>query len=103
MSISTDIANTDALYKKIAWRLMPFLFFGYVAAYIDRMNVSFAKLQMAGDLGFSDTVYGMGAGIFFVGYFFFEVPSNILLHKIGARIWLTRIMLMWGIIQYCYR
>jgi sugar phosphate permease len=99
MPIATDTTNTNTLYKKIAWRLMPFLFFGYVAAYIDRMNVSFAKLQMAGDLGFSDTVYGMGAGIFFVGYFFFEVPSNIMLHKIGARIWLTRIMLMWGVIS----
>lgn len=99
MPISSDIADSDALYKKIAWRVMPFLFFGYVAAYIDRMNVSFAKLQMSGDLGFSDTVYGLGAGIFFVGYFFFEVPSNIMLHKIGARIWLTRIMLMWGLIS----
>jgi sugar phosphate permease len=93
---TTDI---DALYQKIAWRLMPFLFFGYVIAYVDRMNVSFAKLQMAGDLGFSDTVYGFGAGIFFVGYFFCEVPSNIMLHKIGARIWLTRIMIMWGLIS----
>jgi MFS family permease len=99
MPISSDPINTDALYKKIAWRLMPFLFLGYVVAYIDRMNVSFAKLQMAGDLGFSDTVYGFGAGIFFLGYFFFEVPSNIILHKIGARIWLTRIMLMWGLIS----
>jgi sugar phosphate permease len=99
MSISLNTTDTDALYRKIAWRLMPFLFFGYVAAYIDRMNVSFAKLQMAGDLGFSDTVYGLGAGIFFVGYFFFEVPSNIMLHKMGARIWLTRIMLMWGVIS----
>jgi MFS family permease len=89
----------DALYKKIAYRLMPFLFLGFVVAYIDRMNVSFAKLQMAGDLGFSDTVYGFGAGIFFVGYFFFEVPSNLMLHKIGARIWLTRIMIMWGCIS----
>lgn len=99
MSISSYTPHIDTLYRKIAWRLMPFLFFGYVAAYIDRMNVSFAKLQMAGDLGFSDTVYGLGAGIFFVGYFFFEVPSNIMLHKIGARIWLTRIMLMWGVIS----
>jgi MFS family permease len=92
-------AIDQALYQKIARRLLPFLFAGYVVAYIDRMNVSFAKLQMAADLGFSDTVYGLGAGVFFVGYFLFEVPSNIMLHKIGARIWLTRIMLLWGVIS----
>lgn len=85
-----------AVYRRVARRLMPILFAGYVAAYLDRVNVGFAKLQMMSDLGFSDTVYGLGAGIFFLGYFAFEVPSNVLLHRLGARIWIARIMLTWA-------
>ena len=69
---------------------MPILVIGYIIAYIDRVNVSFAKLQMLGDLKFSDSVYGVGAGIFFLGYFAFEIPSNIMLHKVGARVWICR-------------
>ncbi len=88
-----------ATYKKIAWRLIPFLFLLYILAYLDRVNVGFAKLQMATDLSFSDTVYGAGAGIFFLGYFLFEVPSNVILQKVGAKIWIARIMIMWGIIS----
>jgi MFS family permease len=89
----------DSLYRKIAWRIMPILVIGYIIAYIDRVNVSFAKLQMLGDLKFSDSVYGVGAGIFFLGYFAFEVPSNILLHKVGARVWICRVIVTWGIIS----
>jgi len=71
----------------------------YVVAYLDRVNVGFARLQMLGDLGFSDTVYGFGAGMFFIGYFTFEVPSNIILHRVGARTWIARIMITWGIVS----
>ncbi len=88
----------DHTFKKVAWRLVPFLFLCYVAAYLDRVNVGFAKLQMLDDLQFSSTVYGLGAGIFFIGYVLFEVPSNIILHKVGARLWIARIMLTWGVI-----
>lgn len=87
------------VYAKVTWRLIPFLFLCYVAAYLDRVNVGFAKLQMLGDLQFSETVYGLGAGIFFIGYFLFEVPSNIILHKVGARVWIARVMLTWAIIS----
>ena len=86
-------------YAKVAWRLIPFLFFCYLCAYLDRINVSFAKLQMLQDLGMSDAVYGLGAGIFFVGYLMFEVPSNLILLKVGARRWIARIMVTWGVIS----
>jgi D-galactonate transporter len=88
-----------ATYAKVTWRLLPFLFICYVAAYLDRVNVGFAKLQMLNDLQFSETVYGLGAGIFFIGYFFFEVPSNIIMHKVGARVWIGRIMITWAILS----
>ncbi len=91
----------DAAYAKLTWRLLPILFICYVAAYLDRVNVGFAKLQMLNDLHFSEAVYGLGAGIFFVGYFLFEVPSNLLLHKFGARRWIARIMITWGIVSGC--
>jgi D-galactonate transporter len=86
-------------YRRVAWRLVPLLFAGYVVAYLNRVNIGFAKLEMMGELGFSDTMYGLGAGIFFVGYFLFEVPSNLLLHKFGARLWIARIMITWGVIS----
>lgn len=89
----------SATYTKVAWRLLPFLFLCYVCAYLDRINVAFAKLQMSQDLGFSDAVYGLGAGIFFVGYLAFEVPSNLILLKVGARRWIARIMVTWGLIS----
>lgn len=92
-------ALEESVYRKVAWRLIPFLFLCYVVAYLDRVNVGFAKLQMLNDLKFSETVYGIGAGIFFIGYFLFEVPSNIILHKTGARVWIARIMISWGIIS----
>ncbi|WP_186067784.1 MFS transporter [Burkholderia gladioli] len=88
-----------ATYAKVARRLIPFLMLCYLGAYLDRVNVGFAKLQMLNDLRFSETVYGMGAGIFFLGYFLFEVPSNLILHRVGARRWLARIMLTWAVIS----
>ena len=91
--------SEDALYRKVSWRIIPLLLLCFVVAYLDRVNVGFVKQQMERDLGFSDTVYGLGAGIFFIGYFLFEVPSNIILHKYGARRWLGRIMISWGIVS----
>lgn len=91
-----------ATFRKIAWRIIPLLFLGYIVAFLDRVNVGFAKLQMAADLDFSDAVYGFGAGVFFIGYFVFEVPSNLILRKVGARIWMARIMITWGIISSCF-
>jgi len=67
-----------AVYRKVAWRIIPFLFLCYIVAFLDRVNVGYAKLQMAADLKFSDEIYGLGAGMFFIGYFFFEVPSNLI-------------------------
>jgi D-galactonate transporter len=97
--VADQAAIERALYRKVSWRLLPFLFLLFVVAYLDRVNISFAKLQMNNDLGFSDTVYGLGAGIFFLGYFFFEVPSNLILHRVGAKIWLARIIILWGFIS----
>ena len=94
-------STADVLYRKIARRILPILLLAYIIAYIDRVNVSFAKLQMLGDLKFSESVYGLGAGIFFLGYFLFEVPSNIILHKVGARVWICRVLVTWGIISGC--
>lgn len=95
---STQFPATDsALVSKISWRLLPFLLTCYTLAYLDRINIGFAKLQMQGDLGFSDAVYGLAAGIFFLGYALFEVPSNLLLPKIGASRTISRIMILWGL------
>ena len=99
MPVHHTSAAEDATYLKVTWRLIPLLLICYIVAYLDRVNVGFAKLQMAGELGFSDAVYGLGAGMFFIGYFFFEVPSNIILHRVGARSWIARIMVTWGIIS----
>jgi MFS transporter, ACS family, tartrate transporter len=92
-----------ATLRKVSFRLIPLLFFCYVIAYIDRINVGFAKLHLEGALGVSGPdfakVFGTGAGIFFIGYFIFEVPSNLILHRVGARIWIARIMILWGIVS----
>ena len=88
-------------YHKVDMRLIPFLSLCFFLAYLDRLNVGFAKLQMLKDLSMSDAVFAAGAGIFFIGYFFFEVPSNVLLKKFGARVWIARIMISWGIISAC--
>ena len=91
----------SAIYKKIDLRILPFLLLCYLIAYLDRVNIGFAKLHMQSDLGLSDVAYGLGAGIFFIGYAIFEVPSNLLLTKIGARITLSRVMLLWGTTSSC--
>jgi D-galactonate transporter len=93
--------DEDATYRKVGWRILPLLIVCFIFAYFDRVNISFAKLQMQADLNLSEAAYGLGAGIFFFGYFLFEVPSNIMLHKIGARTWIARIMITWGIASTC--
>ena len=96
-------SDEDALGRRtiaiVRRRLIPFMFLLYIVAYLDRINVGFAALQMNQDLGFSDAVYGFGAGIFFVGYVLFEVPSNLILHRVGARAWIARIMITWGLVS----
>ncbi len=87
----------DAIYRKVGWRVLPLLVVCFIFAYFDRVNISFAKLQMQGDLSLSDAAYGLGASIFFVGYFIFEVPSNIIMHRVGATRWIARIMITWGL------
>src|SRR5947208_12153570 len=84
---------------KVSKRLVPFLIVCYFVAYLDRVNVSFAALTMNQDLGLSQTAFGFGAGIFFLTYFIFEVPSNLLLERFGARKWIARIMLSWGLLS----
>jgi len=93
-----SIAERDVTFKRIVWRLIPFLTLIWFLAWIDRVNVGFAKLSMMSDLQWSDAVYGAGAGIFFIGYFFFEVPSNLLLQKIGAKKTIMRITIGWGVV-----
>lgn len=90
-------ATATKLFRKISWRLLPFLTLCYVFAYLDRINIGFAKLQMQADIGLSDAAYGLGAGVFFLSYMMFEIPSNILFPKIGARKTLSRIMILWGL------
>lgn len=89
----------DLVYGKIIRRIVPFLIVGYIAAYLDRSNIGFARVQMLGDLGFSELVYGVGAGLFYLGYSAFEIPSNLLLKRIGARLTFARIMILWGTIS----
>ncbi|RDK03408.1 MFS transporter [Paraburkholderia lacunae] len=93
---STDQIVEDAVFRKISWRVMPLVLIAYIFAFLDRINIGYAQLQMKHDLAFSDAVYGLGAGIFFVTYLLFEVPSNLLLEKIGARLTFLRIMVLWG-------
>lgn len=92
-------AFSAATYRKVAWRLIPFLFVCYILAYLDRVNVGFAKLGMKVEPWFSDAVFATGSGIFFIGYFLFEVPGNIMLHRVGARLWIARIMIGWGVVS----
>jgi len=99
-------AEQRATLATITWRLIPLLFFCYIIAYIDRINVGFAKLHLREVLGVSEdkfnSAYGLGAGLFFIGYFIFEVPSNLMLQRVGARIWIARIMIVWGIVSACF-
>jgi len=104
ISVSTvDVGTTAAsidekkLISKVAWRLMPLIMVCYLFAFFDRINISFAKFQLQTDLGLSNTAYGLGAGLFVVGYVLFEVPSNMMLYKVGARRWIARIMMSWGV------
>ena len=97
--MAPDASFEARTYHKVDVRLLPFLFLCYILAYLDRVNVGFAKLQMLKDLSMSDAAFATGAGIFFIGYFFFEVPSNVLLKKFGARLWIARIMITWGVIS----
>jgi len=98
---NAEVASADSLslYKKITWKLIPFLCLCYLAAYLDRINIGLAKLQMANQLQLSEAAFGLGAGLFFVGYILFEVPSNLILQRVGARIWIARIMITWGLLS----
>jgi D-galactonate transporter len=99
LDYSSDPAEENRVISKIVWRLTPFLCLLYIVNYLDRTNIAMAKLSMLGDLGLSEAQYGRLAGLFFIGYFLFEVPSNLILERVGARIWLARIMISWGIIS----
>lgn len=88
----------DVVLARIRRRLLPFTFLLYIVAYLDRINVGFAALQMNRDLGLGDAAFGLGAGVFFIGYFLFEIPSNLILERVGARAWIARIMISWGVV-----
>jgi ACS family tartrate transporter-like MFS transporter len=98
LEIATDRLES-AVVSRLMWRLLPFLFLLYIVAYLDRINVSFAILQMRGQLGLSDRAYGRAAGMFFAGYFFFQLPSNLVLEKFGVRRWISGLMITWGVIS----
>ncbi|MEU6119293.1 MFS transporter [Streptomyces sp. NPDC047117] len=99
---AAGLARENAVFRKVVRRLVPFLMLCYVVSYLDRVNVGFAKLQMSADLGFSEAAYGLGAGLFFIGYFLFEVPSNLMLQRVGARTWIARIMITWGLVSAAF-
>src|SRR6201996_9283662 len=85
--------------RKIGWRILPFAMLLYFVSFIDRVNIGFAALTMNRDIGLSSAAFGLGAAIFFAGYFLFEVPSNLILHRVGARVWIARVMVTWGILS----
>jgi MFS family permease len=93
-----SLGQEQRIIRQITWRLIPFLILLYTVAYIDRSTLGFAKLQMSADIGLSDAAYGLGAGLFFIGYFLFEVPSNLFLTRVGARRWFARILITWGVV-----
>src|SRR5258705_6301189 len=97
MAMSDQMLERSAL-TKASWRLLPLIALGYGISYMDRINISFAALQMNRDLHFSATTYGLGAGLFFLSYALFEVPSNMLLVRFGPRLWIARIMFTWGVL-----
>ena len=99
IDLTDEVTIERKTIRKISWRLLPLVVTAYCVAYIDRSNVSFAALTMNKDLGLTSYVYGLGAGIFFIGYFIFEVPSNVILDKVGARVWIARIMFSWGLVS----
>ena len=94
----SELALERTAMRKASWRILPLLGLGYLVAFIDRANISFASIQMNHDLHFTATVYGLGAGMFFLSYGLFEVPSNLLLVRFGARRWIARIMITWGVV-----
>ena len=96
--MQADKAIERAAMKRVTYRIVPFLMLAYFVAFVDRVNVGFAGSEMSKDLGLSATVFGLGAGIFFLAYFIFEVPSNLIMEKVGARRWIARIMVSWGIV-----
>src|SRR5580704_6030103 len=96
---NADVQEEDRLYRKVILRTVPLFFLGFVLSYLDRVNISLAKLQMSADFGLSDTAFAVGASIFFWGYMLFEIPSNLILQRVGARAWLARIMVTWGIVS----
>ncbi|KMZ11427.1 Nitrate/nitrite transporter [Candidatus Burkholderia humilis] len=98
-SLGAKSVDEKRLMRRIWWRIVPLVFAAYLAAYLDRVNVAFAALHMNKDLGLSSTQYGLGASVFFLAYFLFEVPSNLLLQRMGAKRWIARIMLTWGVIS----
>src|SRR5881396_1534659 len=93
--------HADELRRKVAWRVLPFVFLLYIVAYLDRANVSFAKLAMAAELKFSEEVFGLGFGIFFLGYLILEIPGALLVERWSARKWFARILISWGLISAC--
>lgn len=101
MKLVSDRTLESGVVSRVMWRLMPFLFLLYIVAYIDRINVSFAILQMRGPLQLSDRVYGRAAGLFFAGYLLFQVPSNLVLEKVGVRRWISGLMVCWGLVSCC--
>ncbi|MGW5304198.1 MFS transporter [Streptomyces griseoluteus] len=102
VAAEADLNRENAVFRKVVRRIVPFLVLAYVVSYLDRVNVGFAKLQMSAGLGFSEASYGLGAGLFFIGYFLFEVPSNLLLQRVGARAWIARIMISWGVVSAAF-
>jgi ACS family tartrate transporter-like MFS transporter len=98
MKLPTE-AFKAAVIRKIAWRILPLVIIAYCVAFVDRANIAVAALTMNKDLGLSPFAYGLGAGVFFLGYFLLEVPSNLILERVGARLWIARIMFTWGIIS----
>src|SRR3954463_7437244 len=101
MASDDDAALEHGAIRAMSWRILPLILLGYGVAFLDRVNISFAALQMNQELHFSATVYGLGAGLFFLSYALCEVPSNLLLLHFGARRWLARIILSWGLIAVC--
>ena len=99
MNTSVELETENSVVAKLTWQVVPYLFLLYVVAYLDRINVGFAALQMQKQLGFNDSAYGLGAGIFFAGYFIFQVPSNLVLERVGARRWIAALMVAWGVIS----
>ena len=92
-------AEGERLMRRILWRIIPFIFLCYVISYLDRTNIGFAAISMNQDLGLTATMFGWAAGLFFFGYFMFEIPSNLLMQRFGARVWIARIMITWGLIS----